>query len=240
MRGITALVTLLCASVGSAQGPWLSKEEQTAAKNVWPASVEMPANMRFYRPTNYTQRLATTGGRETNFLYRLDQDDFWTNAPPALNPNRLFPWAVAGGLHEAGGWGSRVGIAIPEGKKLKAWQERVDVPLSARPLPKVLWSFPDGTVLADLLFTRDAVFELRLREKVNGKWRSSVPFRDLEVAPKGYTGPGKRCAECHDQAGSQLQYGIGLRGSDGAFTPSPLVEGTLTLDSENWPLESGW
>ncbi len=208
------------------------------AKDLWPDSVQMPKTMRFYRPTNYTQRLAITGGVETNNLYRLDQDDVWTNSAPALNPNRLFPWASAGGLHEVGGWGSRVGIAIPEGQKIQIWRERVDVPLSSRPLPKVLWSFPDGTVLADLLFTKDALFELRLREKVKGKWRSSVPFRNLDAAPTGYAGPGKRCAECHDHAGSQLQYGISLRGSDGAFTPSPLIEGTLTPDWENWPLVS--
>jgi hypothetical protein len=238
MRGFSVLAALLLASAASAQGPWLSQQEQMVTKSIWPANVHMPPSIRFYRPTNYTQRLAVTNGQETNHVYRLDQDDVWTNAPPALNPNRLFPWAVPGGLHEVRGWGNRVGIAIPDGKKVQIWRERVEVPLSSRPLSKFRWSFPDGTVLADMLFTREAVFELRLREKVQGKWKSTVPFRDLDAAPKGYTGPGKRCAECHDQAGSQLQYGIGLRGSDGAFSPSPLVEGTLTPDRDNWPLTS--
>jgi hypothetical protein len=238
MRVVSVLAVLLLAAVAPAQGPWLSKQEQAITKAIWPANVDMPRSIRFYRPTNYTQRLAITNGQDTNQVYTLDQDDVWTNAPPALNPNRLFPWSTAGGLHEVGGWGSRVGIALPEGKKIQVWRERVDVPLSSRPLPKLRWSFPDGTILADLLFTSEAVFELRLREKVQGKWKSSVPFRDLHAAPKGYTGPGKRCAECHDQAGTQLQYGIGLRGSDGAFSPSPLVEGTLTPDGANWPLAS--
>src|SRR5438270_14014511 len=103
MRGVTALVALLfvvflLASAAVAQGPWLAKEEQVLLKDIWPTNVAMPPTMRFYRPTNYTQRLAITGGRETNNLYRLDQDDVWTNAPTAPNPNRLFPWAAAGGL----------------------------------------------------------------------------------------------------------------------------------------------
>jgi hypothetical protein len=238
MRGLSTLTVLVLASVASAQGPWLSKQEQIVTKAIWPGNVDIPQSIRFYRPTSFTQRLAITNGQDTNHVYRLDQDDVWGNSPPALNPNRLFPWAAPGGLHEVSGWGSRVGIAIPDGKKIQIWRERVEVPLSSRPLPKVRWSYPDGTVLADVLFTREAVFELRLREKVQGKWKSTVPFRDLDAAPKGYTGPGKRCAECHDQAGSQLQYGISLRGSDGAFSPAPLVEGTLMPDWENWPLAS--
>src|SRR5713101_7162531 len=114
MRGLSALTALLLASSAPAQGPWLSKQEQILTKAIWPANVAMPPSIRFYRPTNFTQRLAITGGQDTNHVYRLDQDDVWTNAPPALNPNRLFPWAVPGGLHEVSGWGNRVGIAIPD------------------------------------------------------------------------------------------------------------------------------
>ncbi len=204
--------------------PPLEHGEQDRLAALWPASVPMPSGMRFYAKTRYTQRIAVTNDRESNFPYRLDQDDHWSNAPSAPNPNRLFPWAVSGGLHESTGWESHAAVYLPPGKKILVWRQRVPVP-SSNPLRKICWEYPEGTVFADLLVADGECFTLRLREKLAGGWRSRV------------AGARKACAECHDHAGSSLQYGIVLRGDDGAFSASPFLEGTLELDGR-WPLES--
>ena len=194
----------------------------------------LPSEFVPYTRTNYSQSLAVVNNREDNRLFKLVQDDTGINFHRE-NPNRLEPWAVPGGLHGLSGWRSRLFVALPPGGIIKVWRERVPV-VNSHPLPKVRWSFPDGTRFADVLENQDGQpFEVRIREKSNGEWHSKVMLLG-EAAPSGYTGTDRRCVECHKHAGRNMQYGVSLRGDDGNFSFSPLVEGTFNLD-EHWPVK---
>lgn len=184
----------------------------------WPKDVELPAGIVAYVPTRKSQRLTITNDVDTNLIYDRDQDDYFSNAPTVINPNRQTPWAVPGGLDNAQGWESVVGVVMPEPPTV--FNSRVEAG-ARHPLPKLRWSFPDGTMFVDLLTKDGKPFELRTRRKVDGAWVSRVEFRDRSMSPVNYHGAGKACIECHQHAGSQLQYGIGLRGDDGAFSWAP-------------------
>lgn len=186
--------------------------------NLWPAEVEMPKGLKAYRPTRKSQRMAITNGMDSNLIYDKDQDDHWTNAPSLLNPNRQFPWAVPGGLDNAKGWESIIAVALPSAVSM--YGDRVDVG-ARHPLPKTRWTFPEGTQFVDLLTYKGKPFELRTRTKIKGEWVSKKEYEDKTARPEGYNGLTKSCVECHQGAGSQLQYGISVRGDDGAFSWSP-------------------
>lgn len=184
----------------------------------WPKDVDMPAGMVAYVPTRKSQRLTITNDVDTNLIYDKDQDDHFSNAPTVINPNRQTPWAVPGGLDGATGWESVIAVAMPG--QPTVYNTRVEAG-ARHPLPKLRWTFPEGTVFADLLVKDGKPFELRTRRKVDGQWVSRVEYRDRDAAPVNYHGAGKACIECHQHAGSQLQYGIGLRGDDGCFSWAP-------------------
>jgi hypothetical protein len=173
--------------------------------------------MKFYQKARYVQRIAITNGRDSNNLFRIDQDDVGLNFH-AVNPNRIFPWAVSGGMHNMSGWKSSTAVHLPSYPKV--FTEYVEAGASRR-LPKTGWSFPDGTVFADVLSTDRGVFEIRTRSKLDGNWRNKVAYRNPELAPHGYSGAGKACNECHDHAGSSKQYGVLIRGADETFSWAP-------------------
>lgn len=193
----------------------LTEGKQTRLVSLWPKDVELPKDLTVYEPTRLSQRLTITNDRDQNLLYDKDQDDHFSNAPTSFNPNRQFPWHVPGGLENSRGWESLIAVSMPS--QPYVYLDRVEAG-ARHPLPKVRWTFPEGTVFADMLVNDGKVFELRTRTKRDGKWVSSKAFEDKAARPAGYHGLTKSCIECHEQAGSQLQYGIGLRGDDGAFS----------------------
>ena len=189
-------------------------------------------SMRPYRPTRWSQRLAITGNVETLLFRTHDQDEFFAmnfdehkrdlGPRTIINPNREFPWAVPGGMHNLTGWRSELRMYLPGGT-VTTWKQRVQVERSS-PLPKWRWAFHDGTKFAERLSTNQGVFEARTMEKIAGKWKFSVAFRDLTKAPVGYTGPGKACIECHGKVGSGVsEYTTTRRGDDGVFS-APVLE----------------
>ena len=213
-----SVVVMLGTICAAARAQWVSQSEQAAFRKLWPDDVQFPVGMWAYKPTEHSQRIAVTNGAPSNSLYHKNRDDVWANAPASINPNHIFPWAVPGGLERSKGWQHFTAIALPS----MVYTRSASVPIkNGGNLPGKVWSFPDGTVTADLLTHNGKAFELRTREKVGGAWLSRVPFRELASAPAGYTGPGKRCSECHDHAGTSLQYGITLRGKDTVFSFSP-------------------
>ena len=201
------------------QGPWVEPDEQERLEKIWPVEKE---GFRFYKRTNYSQRVAVTNNRPTIAMYRHDQDDYWTNSPPAFNPNRDFPWAMSGGMDKFEGWKSHPAIFFPWGGKLEMTKEGFS---GGR--VKHVWTYPVGTKFADMLVHDGSCFELRVREKKEDGWHAMTVFRGNRK-PEGYTGPGKKCASCHDRAGEAIQYGITVRGSDTVFSFSPFIEGTQT------------
>lgn len=189
----------------------------------WPKDVPVPAKLKPYTPATVVQRIAITDGRASHRWYRLDQHDHFANAPTLFNPNSKAPWQVSGGMEGLSGWKS---IKLTNVSKESVAVRSVGIPISGagQDLPGFRWSYPDGALFADLLVNNDGrAFELRVREKVAGKWVSTIAFEDDAAAPKGYKGAG-RCATCHDKAGDSQQYGIMIRGNDGCFSFLPPIK----------------
>ena len=200
-------------------GPWLAVSEQERLHALMPKNVSLP-DLRFYRRTNHSQRIAVTNDMPTIQWYRLDQHDHWGNAPTSFNPNTTKPhWAAPGGLANVDGWESHVAAYLPESPMV--WKQPLPI-ANGGMIPGYVWSYPVGTMFADLLTHEGKVFELRIREKNANGWDSYVAYKDTSNAPNGYHGAGKRCVECHASGpGSSEQYGIVLRGCDTVFSFSP-------------------
>lgn len=82
----------------------------------------------------------------------------------------------------------------------------------------VVRTYPDGARFDDVLSYKGVVFEHRVREKVGGKWASSVAYKDPAARPPGYAGLKVSCASCHDRAGTG-GYAAGLvPGGDTVFS----------------------
>ena len=69
--------------------------------------------------------------------------------------------------------------------------------------------YPDGSRFDDVLSYQGVVFEHRMREKKEGKWKSRVAYSNEKARPPGYTGLTATCASCHSEAGTG-KYGVGL------------------------------
>ncbi len=223
---------------------WLSREEQQRLRKLWPSKVAFPEGFRFYEPTQYSQYLAVSDNVEVIIPFHRDQDQAFSNDRPALNPNRhVAEWTAPGGLVGVprSEWRSFTGVSFPAGSVVASFQGRVAVPTAPRgSLPKEQWEWPDGTIFGDMLVNAQGeVFELRMREKISAdQWDSLTPYKNKLARPDGYTGAGKKCAECHDKPSPDGdQYFINLRKQDTAFSLSPLREGTVELDYANFPIE---
>lgn len=189
---------------------------------LWPDSVERIPGLRSYVPMTFSQRLSLEGTNFTNRLWPIDKDDRPPVGPAVVNPNRIFPYAVSGGLHDSTGWVSIKAAKIPG--VVDVWTEEVPVPLTSAKIPKQRWQFPDGTVFVDMLAKDGVCFELRTSTKTGGKWKQEAIYRDLEAAPEKFHGAGRSCVSCHKDAGASLNYGITVRGDDRVFSWSPYDE----------------
>jgi hypothetical protein len=84
--------------------------------------------------------------------------------------NNSWPWMKPGGL---------AGVHLP-------WESYVGT--------------TDGSnKFVDLLTYQGKPFELRVREKINGKWEADIYYKDYAARPAGYVGAGILCAKCHDE-----------------------------------------
>lgn len=207
--------------------------EQSTLAKLWPAGVPVPAGLKLYQKTEHAQNTVILNGFDFHTIVHRDQDTI-----SGVNPNRIFPWAVSGGLHQATGWQSHAAIALPKGKAVTVFNEYIDAG-ARRPLPVTRWEFPTGTVLADILSVNERTFEIRTLTKTERGWVGRTPF-ESEHKPAGHVSPhkvthgqsksaGGRCFDCHDRAGQWLSYGTLLRGSDSVFSFSPLKPGTLLV-----------
>lgn len=125
-------------------------------------------------------------------------------------------WQFPGGLDSVDGWASDLYAFVPN--EAKAYQAFMPVKNSfGHYQNEIGWKrdYPSGSWFADVLSKDGDVFEIRVREKQDGQWASYVAFRDARKYPDGYISVSSRkCAECHNQAGTG-EYGVGLvSGSD--------------------------
>lgn len=210
----------LWALVANAQSPFYSEDEQTHALRFWPKSVEVPPTLRFYKKSMHGQQVIA--GRNTHYVH-INVDGA-ANVPPysASNPNRVFPWRVSGGFHDALDWQSKVAIALPDGESIKGWWEELREPAGIAYLAR--WEYPEGTKFFDLLTANGKVFELRSRVKSEGEWFNDVLFKSDDL-PKGYFGTDRKCHECHNRAGTkQGSSSLRIRGGDENFSFPVLLE----------------
>jgi hypothetical protein len=131
-------------------------------------------------------------------------------------------WQVPGGMELAAGWESRLYKVVPRSDLKREWKDFISVRNSFGYFQNEVGhvrDYPSGTAFFDVLSNRMSgkVFEVRVREKVDGVWRFRVPYRDEEQWPLGYKKV-TTCNSCHKQAGTG-GYGVGLvPGGDGTLS----------------------
>lgn len=216
---LVLLVLLSAAPVSAQESPWVS--DSVLAK-LWPSAVPFPTGLRLYQKSQHAQNTVILNGHDSLTVLRRDQDTV-----SGVNPNRIFPWRVSGGMDHAQGWRSYAGVAVPHSKKIKVWVERIEAGAS-RPLPKLSWSYPVGTAFVDVLTRNGECFELRMLKKHADGWRGHSVW-ESEGKPQGYRVPDRKCLDCHRHAGGWLSYGTLLRGGDHSFSFPILKEGTLLV-----------
>ena len=196
--------------------------------DLWPSGVPKPANLKSYKREQYAQRLSITNGHDQlRVNYESEKDIF-------LNGNILYPWAVSGGMHSVEGrWTALKGLSIPNGRSIRWWKERTEAG-ARRPLPRLAWQYPEGTVAADLLLHEGKPFELRTLTKGANGWKGAAVWQS-GVVPQGYYGAQLKCMECHSAPGRWERYGTLIRGADGLFSPPVLRPGSRVID---WTQES--
>lgn len=153
------------------------------------------------------------GARYTQSIFVLNDRD--TIRPEAIKGMSDKRWHQPGGLEGVSGWTVERFRHLPPGTAVRAWVGNVSVkngftPTSTQQNRGILRSYPDGTRFDEVLRNADgAVFEHRVREKRNGKWLSTVHFKDEAARPAGYHGLTVSCSSCHAEAGTG-KYAEGL------------------------------
>lgn len=162
----------------------------------WESPVPAPSGARKFTPETRTQSIYRLNSRDTIDL----------NPIKALKPK----WHQSGGMQGVAGFSSHKYVTLPEAPK--SWVGTIQVwnGHNYQPNKGLRVAYPEGTRFDDILTNAEGTtFEHRVREKVNGTWRSRVVYSDKEARPAGYTGLKQTCASCHDEAGSG-GYAVGL------------------------------
>lgn len=190
----------LVAAIASAQ--WLPDEVQQRERKLWERTgVAFPEGAKFYQLPKVGQRLVGIVNYSPVNRYGIFDDRWRGFDGRSENVNAQLPWVTPAGLHwtDKSGWRKASAAYFPG--DIAVWVENVMVENSVRdprggffkqPQPHVRWAFPDGTMFAELLIRvrggAEQVFEIRTREKRDGKWGDGTtfrPFTDPTSLPKG-------------------------------------------------------
>lgn len=206
--------------------PWLSSLETSEIRATWPKS--LPWSETFYRLAPRYQFLTTTNNGRTKI-----------NTVTDIHDHEDITLTMSGGMVGVRGWTSWKRLDVPDGKRIRVWQEEAEVRAFA-PVPRWRWEFPEGTVAWDALYHQGKPFEIRKATKRGTGWKSEVAFKDADAAPAGYVGVRQSCASCHDTTGQIMEVPerIYMRerwGSDSRFSWRPYDE-HAQLD-RRWPIE---
>jgi len=173
----------------------------------------LPDTSKRFEPAIYTQEIAVTNGRD-----RIDKVEI-TDLPDRR-------WHQSGGMQgiDRSLWKSEKYRSIPGGVEPN-WIANISVRNSLGYMQNnrgIVRQYPDGTRFDDVLSNADGkVFEHRVREKKDGRWKSTVVYSDPAARPKGYEGLKVTCASCHDQAGTG-NYAAGLVPGGDTILSDPL------------------
>ncbi len=169
-------------------------------KGPWPDDLPFPDGMIRYRTSSFTQSIAVVNNRDSITSIRRGMLER--------------KWIVPGGLENAVGWRSDLYRFLPSMPDV--WTGTIFVKNGFGHFqPNRGWkrSYADGTFFCDVLSKQGVVFEIRYREKLNGRWESHVAYRDRDARPEGFVPiRSNACVRCHNTVDGPGTggYGTGL------------------------------
>lgn len=174
---------------------------------------DQPAGAVKYRGANYTQSIFVLNDRDTILMVPI------TDLPDTR-------WHQPGGMEGITGYRTEKYKYVPEDRAVRKWVGNIFVKNSFghfQPNRGLQRAYPDGTRFDEVFYNSKSgeVFEHRVREKVSGKWKSEVRFRDETEYPTGYTGLKVTCSSCHAEAGTG-GYAVGLVPGGDTILSDPL------------------
>jgi len=176
-----------------------------------PDGYVLPDGMKRYKRASMTQEIAVTDGR----------DRITPRSRISLHA-RDARWLVSGGLL---GFDFRSDLYRNNtAATAREYVDNIDVWNGRNYQQNRGWrrEFPDGSKFLDVLSnTAGKVFEIRQREKAEGRWNSEVIYENESARPEGYSGLTKSCVSCHnakDGAGTGPYAGPLVLGSDTVFS----------------------
>lgn len=198
-------MVLVFAIVGEAHGqePWLPAEAQKRDAELWAKTgVELPAGMKFYKVRRVSQKLQEDVNRGMeNGIYagdftggRLRIGNTIYDYPVITNTNDKPIWSAPGGLFwsDRSEWRNATAAFFPREVEVYRTMTPVKNRFGSYQENSVLrWTFPEGTIFADLLIRvregREWPFELRIATKEKDKWNRVAhrPFADEADLPPG-------------------------------------------------------
>ena len=181
------------------------------------ASLSLPDREQVIRSEIPADAVRYESAKNTQSIFRLDERRVIRAVPRTELEEK---WQVPGGLVGVKGWRSDLYFrAVAGGEQYKAFIPVQNGLGYFQNEVGYVRRYDDGTEFYDVLSNTKSgkVFEVRLREKVQGVWAFRVPYRNEDVRPAGYKGV-TRCNSCHSQAGTG-SYGTGLMpGGDGTIS----------------------
>ncbi len=173
-------------------------DDDTNGRGPWPTSLPFPEGAERYMPAKVTQSIYTLNNSPA--IDRVDRRQ--------LKAETFVP----GGMESVQGWRSDLYRYVPPGWQ-RSWRARMPVVNSFGATQYELgWTraYPDGTYFIDALSNSEGEpFEIRMREKIGGRWQSYIAWKNIDARPTGYHGLNRSCASCHEQAGTG-GYAVGL------------------------------
>lgn len=182
---VAAVALLLCCSALGAQ--WLPAAVQERERALWETTgVEFPEGARFYELPKVSQRLS----RFENDVFGIYSARFDGYGPFAgTNVNRQYPWTTPAGLALSPAEQWRVSRVAHFPTPVRVYRNVQGVFNGSKDQPQTFidWSFPDGTVFAEMLIRKHAgmewPFEIRMRTKQAGKWDDGATYRPFTEPP---------------------------------------------------------
>lgn len=162
----------------------------------WPKDLPFPEGFERYKRAQWTQAIAVVNNRDDiRPVHRSEVE------------NKL--WSVSGGLLGIDGWRSDLYRKLPSPPK--TFVANIPVLNSFGYFQNNRgWKreYADGSAFIDALSMDGKTFEIRKREKIDGKWKASIIFQDEAARPAKFKGLETRCSECHS-AGPEKGPGFG-------------------------------
>lgn len=174
-----------------------------------PYQPNLPSGAKHYAAAQWTQS-----------IFKFTGDPRAVIRPVTIDSLPDARWHQPGGMDGIKGWTTEKFRTIPAEPKLFTVNKLVTTDIGSQYETGLDRTYADGTRFDELLINSDSktIFEHRVREKIDGKWKSSIIHSNEQARPEGYTGLKAKCSSCHDEAGTG-GYGVGLvPGGDGVLS----------------------